>query len=286
MSEKTDGSKMDLFFPYYINQSRLFDIYAILNGGYSEYEEVTSAISSEKKKEGKADVGVSGGFKLIKIGGNVSGALAESNVDSQDVKTKKVQTVTSILSSVLLELKEKNLLNETPTKEEGALAEFHVEFKINSIKVLMEQLDELMKLVGDMSAFGEKVSVAKKNGRELDNLIKSVKVLFNGVEVVYETDDSAVIGNIIDDNLYQSSRSDLVNTKLRCLCQVKKVYPNGTNLMKNTIFTRIADNALKETFINAICQMSNNGVFEFDVTAIAAVENKPVYEVEIIALYK
>ena len=36
---KTEKQK-ELFFPYYINQGRLLDIYAILNNGYSEYSEI------------------------------------------------------------------------------------------------------------------------------------------------------------------------------------------------------------------------------------------------------
>ena len=40
----------DLFFPYYVNRGRLLDIYAILNNGYSEYEELSYSSSSENKK--------------------------------------------------------------------------------------------------------------------------------------------------------------------------------------------------------------------------------------------
>ena len=47
-NKKTDS--IELFFPYYVNQSRLVDIYSILNGGYSEYSEITTAVSAEKSK--------------------------------------------------------------------------------------------------------------------------------------------------------------------------------------------------------------------------------------------
>ena len=42
MPKHDKETKVELFFPYYINQSRLLDIYAILNGGYSEYAEITN----------------------------------------------------------------------------------------------------------------------------------------------------------------------------------------------------------------------------------------------------
>ena len=37
----------ELFFPYYIDQARLLDLYAILNGGYSEYEEIQNTANDE-----------------------------------------------------------------------------------------------------------------------------------------------------------------------------------------------------------------------------------------------
>ena len=49
-SDNGNDKKLDLFFPYYINQGRLLDIYAILNGGYSEYTEITTAIGAEKSR--------------------------------------------------------------------------------------------------------------------------------------------------------------------------------------------------------------------------------------------
>jgi hypothetical protein len=68
-----ETNKVELFFPYYVNQSRLLDIYSILNGGYSEYSEITTAVSTEKGKSAKADVAISGGFKLFNFGGTISG---------------------------------------------------------------------------------------------------------------------------------------------------------------------------------------------------------------------
>lgn len=41
-----DIAKKEIFFPYYVNQGRLLDICAILNGGYSEYSELQSPMRS------------------------------------------------------------------------------------------------------------------------------------------------------------------------------------------------------------------------------------------------
>ena len=51
MSKEKKDEQIELFFPYYVNQERLLDIYAILNGGYSEFSEVTASTSTKKDKK-------------------------------------------------------------------------------------------------------------------------------------------------------------------------------------------------------------------------------------------
>lgn len=58
----------ELFFPYYVNQGRLLDLYAILNGGYSEYIELTTAVGMEYTKSLKTEASVHVGFKLFNYG--------------------------------------------------------------------------------------------------------------------------------------------------------------------------------------------------------------------------
>lgn len=47
-----ERNNVDIFFPHYVNQSKLLDIYAIINGGDSEYSEITSTLNTEKSKKG------------------------------------------------------------------------------------------------------------------------------------------------------------------------------------------------------------------------------------------
>ena len=49
MSENITSRK-ELFFPFYINQGRLFDLFAILNDGYYEYAEISTSINWVEKK--------------------------------------------------------------------------------------------------------------------------------------------------------------------------------------------------------------------------------------------
>ncbi len=91
MSKDATERAKELFFPYYINQGRLLDIYAILNDGYSEYVELTTAVSEQKAKGGKADVSGNGGFKIFKFGASASGSVENINSTGKHWKIRLPQ---------------------------------------------------------------------------------------------------------------------------------------------------------------------------------------------------
>lgn len=283
MSEET---KIELFFPYYINQGRLLDIYAILNGGYSEYSEITATVNEDSKKSAKAEASVSGGFKLFNIGGKLSGDLEQNTGASNSNKEKRVQTVTSMLSIVKNTLVEKEYVKYITQSEVGDFVCLPVNLSINSVKSLISEMSELLKLCGNMQKLGATVKGVGKEIKDLDNLMKTLLQLFNGEEIFYEADEFAIIGNMFDLHLYQSVRSDIIGTDMMCLAQVKKIYPDGTELMKNTIFTKIKDNSAKERFIDIIKNITDGNFFDFESIAVSSIKNKPVYQLEIIALYQ
>lgn len=286
MVSQKSVKRPELFFPYYINQSRLLDIYAILNNGYSEYSEITSSVAIEKVKGAKGDGSINGGFKLLNIGVNLSGNIEKKDVQGDGSKEKKVQTVTSILSLVRDSLQNKGYLCDITSSNPGDFVTLPVVLQINSIKSLLTEMSELLKLCTNMQKIGAQVNGVGKENKELETILKSIQTLFAGEEIFYQTEEYAIIGNIVDDNLYQSARADLIGTELKCLAQVKRVFPQGTELMRNTIFTKIKDTSAKEKLIEAVQQLSNGDVFEFEATAISSIKDKPVYELEIIALYQ
>lgn len=183
MSNGKEDNKMELFFPYYINQSRLLDIYAILNGGYSEYSEITTAISDEKAKNGKTEATVSGGFKLFNFGGTISGDIGKTDSRSYENKEKKVQTVTSVLNIVKSALSEKGYFAEIEAANPGQFVLLPVTLSINSIRSLMSEMSDLLKLAGNMEKIGATVKGAGKSNKEIDDILKTIQVLFAGEEV-------------------------------------------------------------------------------------------------------
>lgn len=286
MLEKKEDEKLELFFPYYINQGRLLDIYAILNGGYSEYSEITTAISDEKTKSGKVEASISGGFKLFNFGGNVAGNLEKTDTHQNENKEKKVQTVTSVLSIVKTSLSDKGYLVDIKDAKTGQFVCLPVVLSINSIKSLLSEMSDLLKLSGNMQKMGVTVKGVGKDNKDIENTLKTIQVLFGGEEILFETEDFSIIGNITDANLYQAVRTDIIGTNLTCLAQIKHIYPEGTELMKNTIFTKIKDVSAKKKLIDAMAEIADGNVFDFEAVAVSSIQGKPVYQLEIIALYQ
>lgn len=113
----------ELFFPYYINKGRLLDIYAILNHGYSEYEEITVSSGAESQKTSKGEVSIGAGFKLFNFGGIASDEKVKTNNDGTQVTEKKIQTISSMLRIVLGMMRNKKYLAELGNANEGDFVE-------------------------------------------------------------------------------------------------------------------------------------------------------------------
>lgn len=286
MAKDDKETKVELFFPYYINQSRLLDIYAILNGGYSEYAEITTSVSTEKTKSGKLDSQASGGFKLVNVGGTLGGGFGKKDGESRENREKKVQTITSILSMVKASLADKGYLVDLLKAEPGNFVCLPVNLQINSIKSLLTEMTDLLKLITNMQKVGAQIQWNRQDIKNYEDILKSIQILFAGEEILFETNEFAITGNILDENLYQGNRTDLINAELTCLAQVKRVFPNGTELMKNTIFTKIKDANAKDKLIESVQQITSGNVFDFEATAVSSIKDKPVYQLEIIALYQ
>ena len=280
-----------LFFPYYINQGRLLDIYAILNDGYSEYSEITTAIGNEKQKAGSVTASASHGFKLINFGVDVSLEGKRSDSSSNENKEKKIQTVTSILSIVRATLEKRGYLVDIMGAKPGDFVCIPVVLAVNSIKSLLSEMSDLLKLtesMKDLQAGDDKKKAGKKKKKTItaEKALKTMKVLFGGEEILYSCDKYAIVGNIVDSNLYQAERADIIGSNLMCLAQVKRVYPKGTELMKNTTFSKIKDEAAKKNAVNVIRQISQGNFFDFEAVAVTEIKDRPVYQLEIIALYQ
>lgn len=285
MDEKPLPVIDSVFFPYYVNQNRLLDIYAILNKGFSEYEEIKEESHSGKSSSKRGDAGV--GFKIFKLGLTAEAELNKNFDNSGSKESKLVQTTTSMLSMVVDQLSQHKFLKEILKSQPGDFVCIPVNLKINSIKGLINEAIEMTELSQKMQEVGGNRLKGSNNASSasLKKIGAVTKELFSAEEIVSENDDYAVIGTITDQNLYQANRQDIIDVELTCLAQIKRVFPDGTQLMKNTVFTKIMDTHSKEALINSVAAL-NSGPIKCDSVAIMEISGKPVYQLEVVALYQ
>ncbi|NLB61771.1 MAG: hypothetical protein GX802_05035 [Clostridiales bacterium] len=285
MEEKTVTR---LFTPYYINQNRLFDIFSILNNGYCEYEEITTHEENAKKSSAKAEASITGGgFKLINIFGSIAGTNETGSNTSSGITSKRVQTVSSILKTVLDDMERKHHIRNLDKCEEGGFFYEPVTLKLNSLKRFLDLIKEIVDLQESMSKQSlSNIGKLPCTKKQIEDLTKAFRFILGGLEVLYETDEYAIIANIDEKNLYLSNLDDIVNTKLHCFGHIKKIQPKGTRLLKNTYFSKVIDESSKKSFYEMIGNITGNNTIELDITVKPEIVGKKVYEIEIISLCK
>lgn len=273
-----------LFLPYYINQERLLDIDSILNGGYTEYSELSNTLSENIGKEAKGKASFFSGFRVFKVGTDVEGSIEKTDEKLSGNTKRIVQTATSMLSNVYTHLDSKGLFTPIREAQVGSFICEKVNLKINSAKDIMDQQVEMLKFVNSIPGASSKDD--KKQFSDYSKMLKTMINVFPGEEIIDERDDYALFGIINENHLYQASKADIIDVELTCIGQVKRIFEDGTSLMKNTIFSRINDQDTKKAVVDFANSLSLDGFFNFDSVAITEIKNKPVYQIEVLALYQ
>lgn len=294
MSERQKSEEI-IPFPYYVNQPRLLDLFSLLNDGYSEYEEISVSNEKRIKTDKRAGVQGSGGFKLFNLGINAEISHEKDDGERTDSTTKRVQTIPTMLKMAINKMKKRGYLFSGELKQPdrikaGMFVLTAVKLKINSIRSLMTETEDLLKLGRNIEnstsiQAGQKKSENNKLLTQVQQMQGIVKELVGAEEAVYITDDYALVGNISDESLYQASRQDLIGTSLTCLAQVKRVFKDGAPLLRNTIFAKLDDQKSKQGLISSLEQLAKASGYQFEADVVPAVQNKPVYELELVALY-
>ena len=120
------------------------DIYAILNKGFSEYEEIKEGSSSGKSSSKRGGAGV--GFKIFKLGVTAEAEFNKNSENSDSKESKLVQTTTSMLSMVVDQLSQHKFLKEILMSQPGDFVCIPVNLKINSIKGFVDEAIEITEL--------------------------------------------------------------------------------------------------------------------------------------------
>ncbi len=273
------------FFPYYVDKERLLDIYAVINDGYADYEEITT--SYDKNTEGNINGKV--GFKIFKVQADMQTGIRRAGKSSKSFSHKKVQTISSMLNFIISSLSINDIL-KTNFKEavEGDFVYTPITLSNNSLEILQDRFNDILRIMKMLEnpLFGGKKIDNKQVQNMIDVIGKACKTVIDGNEVIFENDNYGIVANINKNNYYQSVIYDLIDCELMCLCKIKKVYDQGTELLKNTIFTNLKNDTSKDELIAALTGMSDNDTYNLDCNIKTSIKGKRVYEIQIVSLSK
>lgn len=275
-----------IYFPYYIDQARLLDIYAALNNGYAEYKELENTVSVKSEKHAKGSMSV--GFKMLKLGAQGEGSFGSGSESLGISRERMVQTTASMLGLVVDQLKDEGFIKSIKQAKCGDMVIVPVNLAVNSIKSVIDESEGLVKLSKEMQALN-----SAKRSTSGDDTLKNIKKiasvahqLFDAEELLSVGDEFAVFGNVSDDHLYQSSRSGIIGIDLDCLAVVRGIFPEGTQLMKNTVFSRFKGKDIKQPLIDSVKKLADQDGYSCEATAVTEITDMPVYELQIIALFQ
>ena len=150
---------------------------------------------------------------------------------------------------------------------------------------MFEEAMEILDLVDAAKKAGAQTNVSGADKAQFKKIDDSIKTIFNGQEILFENEEFAVFGNIYDECLYQATLDDIINSDMMCLAQIKRVFPEGTELMRNTVFNKMKDKTVKSQLAEMLKTFESES-YNFNSTAVVSITGKPVYQVEIIALYQ
>ncbi|MCB5279612.1 MAG: hypothetical protein LHW59_08840 [Candidatus Cloacimonetes bacterium] len=282
--EKPNENKTpSLILPYYINQGRLLDTYAMLNDGFSEYEIRTLGAESGGQTTKTGNIG----FKAVVLGAGFQKDVQSSIISENKHEIKKVQTISSILKYVLDTLESEYMISKKDIKDtkEGDFVVIPVVFKMNSFELAIQKYDSILEVGKQFPGEGVNKNEITRTIKMWDESKKALRNLIPGNEVVCEKDDYVLSSSLDESNLYQSTLSELIDLNLMCLCQIREIENNApgvrNKLLRDSPLS-ILNNS--EQFLESLEPFKNNGSFSVDLEIMPST-NKPVYGLEIIALY-
>lgn len=171
ITENKDLTATDLCVPIYLNQQMVFDLLAVLEDGFYQLSNITTAGGeSENRKTGfGGSIGASNVFALLGISFKGEHSREKGTQEQTEVARERVHTPTSLFSRLRMTLDEKSLLMKPKTLEEiesstsGQFVEFRAVLRKNPLVETIEGFQQLMKMA---DLFSDEPSQAPHSGRK------------------------------------------------------------------------------------------------------------------------
>jgi hypothetical protein len=285
-----------LAIPIYLNQRIVFDLLAIIEGGFSQFRTIRT-FSTEEESASRAlggSIGVSNVFALLGIGVQSTRNRAESSGKQREESEERVVTPTSVFSSLRDSLIREDLLKKITSDEElhelstETFVEFSAMLRKNPLIDVLEtiahgaDLDHLLKgpqasgnrkgssRDGESTKNSRSVSGGPAVGQQLRSIISMVSqpntidligdMHFGGyravIPVEYEFFSSSTPASIIDGEFVVLGKT---------VRHIKDGSDESINLLRGTSFGLFNEDTIDE-MVAALSGMSQGGVALPDIS--------------------
>lgn len=249
IEKKDEKDIIDFILPLYLNQRFVYDILAIINGGFTDFFEIKDKKenSDESYATVSANFGSNNDFSLIQAGIN-SEIKSRMFNDSNNEKTyKKTHTPTSLFMQVYQFLKNNNKiisLNKSEDIKNIKSGDF-IELKsIIELNTIIEFFETLNKAIDITEAFSDFATIGSKNSIKNSPLSLMKKPVEKTIKAIGNENSNIKYGTcklggkdlVIKLNkayFINSDYSEIKNGEFRIIGKVLEIVPDGQVVLLN-----------------------------------------------------
>ncbi len=268
--------------PIYLNQKYVFDILAMIEGGFNQIETIKSKEQEGKSSSltGNAEIGVKNVFAFLGVSLKASGSKNQTDNQETEITKEKIHTPNSLFAKMRESLindglvSTENHLNAKP----GDFVEFKITLRKNPIIDALEAFESLMNMVLIFSEpeQGQNKTQAKREKESNKNIQKQISMMLEqlksegSVDLIGENTDPnfKVVLTIGREYLGDPSLSEIVDGEFSVLGKVTKVISNESddtiNLLRKTSLGKLQDSLLNQMF-SGFENMAEHGIKEMNI---------------------
>lgn len=268
--------------PIYLNQKYVFDILAMIEGGFNQIETIKSTEQEGKSSSlaGNTEIGVKNVFAFLGVSLKASGSKGKTDNQETEITKEKVHTPNSLFARMresLIEeqlVKTDNHLNAKP----GDFVEFKITLRKNPIIDALEAFESLMgmALIFSEPEQGQNKTLARKEKESNKNIQKQISSMLEqlksegSLDLIGENSEPSfkVVLTIDREYLGDPSLSEIVDGEFSVLGKVTKVISEDSddtvNLLRKTSLSKLQDSLLNQMF-SGFENMTEHGIKEMNI---------------------
>lgn len=256
-----------LIVPVYLNQSVVFDLVAMMQGGLATVTRINSVASDESRDASKLEgrFGLGGALAtLFKVGFSGEGSSDTRSTSQTNTASERVHTPSSLFYELRRDIRKSNQLKELVGDSavvSGDIVEFKALLRPNPVLQVVMRMAAVMDVMGVFqespdhnkmsSKKGHPESANAKTGRQLSQFLEKLKT-GGTVDIITEpiVMGARAVITLEEKYLNDPSMADLLDGEFSILGKVIRVIErdeDSISLLRKTAFNAMPDRTVDET---------------------------------------